>query len=285
MTRYCSLFLAAVTALLTSCGTAIHMVESIPAKCDAGHGAGIVINCPGKPQLMAATTNRANDIRLAFSRRILSDGYYHVLLSPPANSAAPWAALMVSNVKDKPLYEFSSHKKHAGGAQPNPDHELHADVEVYKNGTLAFSHTYRIKVHHVADPVMERLHDSYNKAFEMLADEVMSDLTPHEHEYTMWIEGSDANPSVEQGAAACSAGDWVSGEALAKQAISVNPHDPEAYYLLGIIELHKKNYSQSTHFFEKANALRPDYKYSSAISDNKKKQRNDLEVQHQLSGN
>ena len=127
-----------------------------------------------------------------------------------------------------------------------------------------------------------------NEKLDYVVDEisttVVHDISPHEEDLYVRVRGSKENPSVELGAKACKAGNWAQGEAYAKQALQQKPDDPEALFLMGVIERKKMNYAQSTAYFTRALAVKPSGKYRKAISKNKVMEQNDKYTMQQLAG-
>ena len=117
-----------------------------------------------------------------------------------------------------------------------------------------------------------------------LAKRIYETFAPHEKNLYVRVRGSKENPSVELGAKACQAGNWEQGEAYAKQALQQKPDDPEALFLMGVIERRKMNYALSTAYFARANTIKPSGKYKGAISKNKVMEQNDRYTMQQLAG-
>lgn len=101
--------------------------------------------------------------------------------------------------------------------------------------------------------------------------------------YTERVQGNDENPYIEQGARECAAGNWSTGRAYAQKAIETNPADAEAYFLMGLIERNEQNFSKSSAYFAKANAVKPSGKYTSAIQKNNAISTNEARARKQLS--
>ncbi len=116
-----------------------------------------------------------------------------------------------------------------------------------------------------------------------IARAVIEEITPHAVTYKEKISPNDENPSLELGAKACAAGNWDQGRHYAQQAINAQPNDPEAYYLMGLIERNALNYAQSTYYFEKALSIEAKGKYKAAITKNSSLAKNEEYVRSQLS--
>lgn len=116
-----------------------------------------------------------------------------------------------------------------------------------------------------------------------IARAVVRDLRPHTVSYTERVQGNDENPYIEQGARECAAGNWATGRAYAQKAIETNPADAEAYFLMGLIERNEQNFSKSSEYFAKANAVKPSGKYTSAIQKNNAISTNEARARKQLS--
>ena len=100
--------------------------------------------------------------------------------------------------------------------------------------------------------------------------------------YSVGVDAVEGNPAVEQAAQACAAGNWEQGCSLAHAALQQNPDEPEACYMLGVIERNARNYTASDSWFRKANSLRPAGKYSGAIRDNAHLQAAEQRARYQL---
>lgn len=104
--------------------------------------------------------------------------------------------------------------------------------------------------------------------YDDVARDIVRDLVPRTVTYSVRIKPQDGNETLEQAAQACKHGDWLSGRSLAESSLQTHPNDPEAYYLLGIIERNERRFSASDSYFRKASEIKPSSRYTNAIRDN-----------------
>ena len=104
--------------------------------------------------------------------------------------------------------------------------------------------------------------------YDDVARDIVRDLVPRTVTYSVRIKPQDGNETLEQAAQACKHGDWLSGRSLAESSLQTHPNDPEAYYLLGIIERNERHFSASDSYFRKAAQIEPSSRYTNAIRDN-----------------
>lgn len=249
MKKYYTLLAACSAVILSSCGTQIQMTEAIPAQVNLRRGTTLYV-----------TSNDAQLVR-SFANKIATDGYYK---QPGDGNITALAHMRI--------YDVNTQKDAQTGAA-----SFSATTEVTSGYQRLYRERYRVSI-----PKDIQGHYYVEDACDTYAKDVMEDLTPHEKNFYVRVSGNSKNPDIEKGALACKAGNWEQGEMHAKQAIQTNPEDPEAYFLLGIIERYKMNYAQSTQYFQKADSLKPSGKYKGAISKNKVMERNDQYVQQQL---
>lgn len=235
--------------LLSSCGTQIQMTEAIPAKVNIGRGTTLIVDAPYSN----------HGLKSAFQEKIMNDGYYKLA---GYGATGPVALLNIENVET--------------GTYSNMPY-LAADVRVSTRYQTLYKKGYADSAYRDGQGIVH-----YEGASRSIARSVMNDLTPHEKTLYVRVNGSKENPDVEKGALACRAGNWELGETHAKQAIKVDPQDPEAYFLLGVIERYKMNYALSSQYFQKADSLKPSSKYKNAIAKNAAMKQNDKYVQKQL---
>lgn len=248
---------AAVAMLLCSCGTQIEMMETVPAKVSFGRGTPIVVNSP------------AHDygLRREMREHIQSNGFYKL-----ADNATPASACM--NFRNVILKKDLPKNK-----EQRPSARLLATVEVMHNQHTEFFKSFNENV-----PIDQQGVEHVDRACHHIAASIMSDITPHDVCFSVWVKGNKENPAIEQGAEACSRGDLDRAECLAHEALKVNPQEPEAFYLLGVVERRRLNFDKSSAYFRKANALAPSSKYSSAIDKNRDMLNNARKVKQQMEG-
>lgn len=249
MKKHYAAIVAAATVILSSCGTQIQMTEAIPAQVNLRRGTSIFVD------------STDNDMVDAFRNRILRDGFYTL----PTDGTTRLAFLTVRDITTK----VDPQSKAA---------TIAATTEITSGNMRLYRERYRVGV-----PRDSQGHYYVQDACDRYARDVMEDLTPHEKALYVRVSGNSKNPDIEKGALACKAGNWELGETHAKQAIQANPQDPEAYFLMGVIERNKMNYALSTQYFKRADALKPSGKYKGAISKNQVMEQNDKYVQQQLS--
>lgn len=104
--------------------------------------------------------------------------------------------------------------------------------------------------------------------FDDVARDIVKDLVPRTVSYSVSIHPQDGNIVLENAAKACKHGDWQGGQSLAQSSLNTFPNDPEAYYLLGMVERYNRNFRASDDYFRKAASIKPSSRYSSAIRDN-----------------
>ncbi|MBR5521881.1 MAG: hypothetical protein IKV82_00235 [Akkermansia sp.] len=247
----------AAALVLASCGVQIQMESAVPAEINLGRGTMIACEPHGN--------NVSQKICYAVANRINQDGYYTV---GSYNNGKPMAFLEVMNAQLKTTsgqnYSYTDLITTIRIADLN-DHQLYrrslkTDVDEDQYGNLYIDDACRT-----------------------IARTVMLDLTPHAVTYKEKVSPNDENPAIEMGAKACASGNWELGRSYAQQAIAHNPNDPEAYYLLGLIERNALNYAQSTANFEKAYSIEQKGKYKSAILKNSTFATNEANVRQQLS--
>lgn len=249
MKKYWILAVAVATAFLTSCGgTLIEMTETVPAKVNIGRNTALSIVAPYSNY----------GLKSAFESKITEDGFYVL----PGQASKGSATLSLENIERGYLY----------GAP-----YLAADVRILKNGQTLYKKGYIGTAFRDNQGKIQ-----YGGASRTIARTVMNDLTPREKAYSVLVDDARENPYVKQGAEACKVGNWAQGKAYALQALKTNPQEAEAYFLLGVIERNELNYSQSTQYFRKADAIKPSGKYKRYISENKGMEQNDNAVQAQL---
>lgn len=253
--------LAAVAWVLSSCGTQIYLEKWQPAQVNLQRGTVLRVYPEARGPLNY-------ELRRAFDQQIAADGYYQLYGNGPV------ADLRLHRVDiDYTEPPEDDKKKHR---RPYPNRvELTADVlcqyqRVYRRECSTY-------VSHDSD-----YRPDWEAAAEEIARRVMRDLTPHVVRYSETVDAVDNNPSVELAAQACAAGNWEGGRAYAQQALSLNPNEAEAYFVLGLIERHARNYVASDAHFRKAHSLNPMGKYATAINDNVRLQRDEQLAESQL---
>lgn len=237
--------------VLSSCGTQIQMTEAIPAKVNLGRNTTMYIN---------GNSRNDREIAAAIRGKLAADGYYKL----SGQGGSPRSAYMfisrtgveVDRTTRLPL--------------------LSADIDISNGSQNVYHRNYAY--------TLTNTEGSALRAIDMISKTVVHDISPHEKDLYVRVRGSKENPNVELGAKACKAGNWKQGEAYAKQALQQKPDDPEALFLMGVIERRKMNYALSSAYFTKADTIKPSGKYKKAISKNKVMEQNDKYTMQQLSG-
>lgn len=247
-----SILSLSLLCFLSSCGTQIQMTEAVPAKVNFG-----------RDTTMYIRSINSLDSRIAeeIGRKLTEDGYYKL---PMQRISDREAYMTISDTKLVPKSGY-------------PDHfQLKTDVRIFTGGQNLYHRGFlrgnllkNEKIDHVVDEI---------------STDVVHDISPHEKDLYVRVRGSKENPSVELGAKACKAGNWKQGEAYARQALQQKPDDPEALFLMGVIERKKMNYALSSVYFTKADTIKPSGKYKKAISKNKVMEQNDKYTMQQLAG-
>ncbi len=238
----------ALAAFLSSCGTQIQMTEAIPAKVNLGRGTTMNITCFNPLDKCVAAEIR---------KKIVADGFYMI---PEQGITRGNAYMKISTDVEKERITGSS--------------LLAAKIDISNGSQVVYHKEYLSTITESG---------GVDSAAATIARTVMRDITPYEKNLYVRVKGSKKVPEVASGALACKAGNWEQGEAYAREALQKAPNDPEALFLMGVIERHKMNYTQSSLYFSKANAIKPSGKYKAAISKNKVMSINDQHVSQQLS--
>lgn len=243
---------------MAACNTGIPMLAWKPAELPIEQGTVVYVRCHG-PGFVARPMEDALEYCIA------TDGFYS--LPGQDSSAHKSIRLHVGEVELQPRKKTKEHSSR----------KLEVSASVVSGGQNIFRRRY----YAYADSDMYG-HADIPEACRDIAEEIMKDLTPHRYTYYVSVKTSEENPTLEQAASACSAGDWSSGKSLVKRAIEQNPDEAEAYYLLGLIERHNRRYSASDANFRKAFSLSAERRYSEAISRNAELQRAESQAKTQL---
>ncbi len=249
-----------VALLFSSCGTQVYLNKWEPAQVDLPRGTVLRVHPETHGPLR-------HELRRAFAQQIARDGFYRV------DGAEPCVEIRLHhvhvNMTDPP--KDDKHRK-----RPYPNRvDLTADV------VCNYQRIYRRNCSQYVSTDYEYCPD-WEDAAEEIAEEVMRDLTPHQVRYSETVDAVETNPAVEQAALACAAGNWEGGRSLARLALAQNPNEAEAYYVLGLIERHFRNYAASDDHFRKAHSLNPQGKYLSAINDNCRLQLDEQRAHQQM---
>lgn len=254
--------LAPVAALiagvvLPSCGVGIPMEYNVPGQISLKRGSNVGFH---RPSGMNMATR---EITWALSDTMGRDGYYKpVSVYHNSCNADVWVT-----ATETPKYYQGELSYVQVNAVVNVDN---GNRRVYSKSFSKSAYAYNGEV-------------DYESPAYSIARAVVRDLRPHTVSYTERVQGNDENPYIEQGARECAAGNWATGRAYAQKAIETNPADAEAYFLMGLIERNEQNFSKSSEYFAKANAVKPSGKYTSAIQKNNAISTNEARARKQLS--
>lgn len=257
------LLLLVVCVVLTSCGIQIQFDMPVPAEVNLGRGCSLAVRDMER-SLCPMEREAARELRRAFYHQIAEDGYYQNVDRGYGRSAQVRIELFNTHVR------LSGEGKHETA-------RLCTTVEVNSG--------YRNLYRKFEDVYLSRDYDGcyeFYEAAQDIARRTMRVLTPHMTTYNEYVDENDENPSLERAARSCAAGNWSIGRLYAQQALSVNPNEAEAYYVLGLIERKEGNYEQSDVMFRKAAGLKAKGKYTEAIRDNERLQHNEAIFRQQV---
>lgn len=252
--------------MLSSCGVQIQMETLRPAEVDLGRGSALhVVDCEHSRSGMQLVQ--------AFRRRIAQDGFYALR---PGGARLELHRVYLQNPPPPPhVYRRERKEKDRNDYRPSP--RLNAVVLVMQGGYQIYRRDYTESVW-----VDHRGRMNLTAACEEFADEIMDDLTPRTVRYCEYVSPDENNPALEQAARACAAGDWGRGKTLADSALKHDPNCAEAYYLLGLIARHERDFSGAERYFRQAYGTSQQGKYADALKDNARIQRNEARAAWQM---
>lgn len=261
MTKVKLLPVLVLCGLLSACGIQIQLDNAVPAKVNLGRGARVVVRDSTHAH---SPLNRDAAVALcrAFRHQMAEDGYY----IPVARGG----------MADARIEMLDTHVHHSGEGEPAYA-RLCTTIEVESG--------YRSLYRRREDVYLSRDSHGHPELYDAARDiarKTMKKLTPHVSTYCEYMDENEQNPALGQGARACAAGNWEQGRSLAQQALSVNPNEAEAYYLLGLIERHAQNFAASDEMFRKVASLGNKSKYSEGIRGNASIQRHAAAYQQQI---
>lgn len=108
-----------------------------------------------------------------------------------------------------------------------------------------------------------------NIASYILAYKIACHITPHIDTEKIRIWSRRKNPYVKMAAVECKNNNWTLAKTYAEEAVKLTPEEPEANYLMGVIEQALLNFDSADKYFCKASSLGTGKKYNKAITDNK----------------
>lgn len=252
-----SILVSAVAFVLASCSVPIQMENAEPAQTNLGRGT-VIRGVRYKDKI-------SRKLSKAIAYRIIQDGYYTIGSGKPGDRMV-FLEIMNASLETRSNDNGSSYSDLIATFRIRDyvDRELHRARIIERVDKDPYGNLY------------------VDDACRSIARTYMQQLTPHTVTYEEKVSPDDDNPSLELGAKACAAGNWEQGKHYAQQAITARPDDPEAYYLMGLIERKAMNYAQSTAYFEKADSIDSESKYKEAIIKNATLAKKDNYVRQQL---
>ena len=252
---------------MSSCATQVYLNRWEPSQVDLARGSALRV-------LAEAHGPLRYELKRAFQQQIAADGFYCV--ARHTGDADVRLHHVEVDMEHPPVDDG-----HHGDRHEREEHERVREVELTADVICNYQRIYRRECSALVSYDIHG-HPDWEAACESIAAKVMRDLTPHIVRYSVGVDAVEGNPAVEQAAQACAAGNWEQGRSLAHAALQQNPDEPEACYMLGVIERNARNYTASDSWFRKANSLRPASKYSGAIRDNAHLQAAEQRARYQL---
>lgn len=255
------ILIMALCGVLSSCGIQIQLENAVPAEVNLGRGAHVEVRDSTHAH-SPMNRDAARALCRAFRHQMAEDGYY----IPVARGG----------MADARIEMYDTHVHHTGEGE-HPTARLCTTIEVESG--------YRCLYRRREDVYLSRDSHGHPELYDAARDiarKTMKKLTPHVSTYCEYVDENEQNPALGQGARACAAGNWEQGRQLAQQALSVNPNEAEAYYLLGLIERHAQNFAASDEMFRRAASLGNKSKYTEGIRGNAAIQRNAAAYQQQI---
>lgn len=278
--------LLAVSCLsVISCGTTLTLDEPVPAIIDVNRNSTLAI---------IADNSVGRDIAREVRIKLHPSGFYRIqpLLHSPDPDTDVLVALSGSYLDCTINYDTSHDHDH------DHDHDKKHNRDRYDYDRRICSYDVRggttcrissrctgssaYRNYYGSDTSYNSEYAAHDEVIDEISDKIVRDLVPHQSTYTVTIDSDDENPILEQAAEACKAGNWTLGEQLAKQASANKPQSAEPWFLLGIIERSRRNFTRSSELIAKAASLQPSGKYQRELRRNSEIQINMQAVKHQL---
>lgn len=243
------LCLAGPALLLASCGTTLEFAKPIPARTNIGAQARVaVVSTDG------FTADVADRLRSEIARSghyILSeggsgrDGAKYLIRLANGNISSETNVTSYTDEDDNTYYEYSYSVTGSlwGNIQTASTGGLHSSLRYWSYDTSSSWDT------------------AYYVVVRDIATDLAHDLIPTRKRYTVTIQAVDNNPLVKEAAQFCKEGNWEYGKYVARQALEATPEDPEANFLMGMIERHFENFTSSEKYLRKAATLGDRAKY------------------------
>ena len=277
--------LAVSCLAVTSCGTTLTLDEPVPAIIDVNRNSTLAL---------IADNGVGRDIAREVRIKLHPSDFYRIqpLLHSPDPDTDVLVALSGSYLDCTINYDTSHDHDHDKKHDNKHDRDRYdydrriSSYNVRGGVTCRFSSrctgSSAYRNYYASDTSSYSELDAHEDVINELSDKIVRDLIPHQRTYSVTIDSDDENPVLEQAAEACQAGNWTLGEQLAKQASNNKPQSAEPWFLLGIIERNRRNFSRSSELIAKAASLQPAGKYQRELRRNSEIQINMQAVRHQL---
>ena len=237
------IFLFTFSLFLCACGTQVQLQTLEPSQVNLSRGSSL----------------RVTSVYNNYASARLEDALYNRLAATDFYSLGGSAAILYierAHVhQDRYINHTCKPDEHCHCVE-SVETTLTATVQLELNGQIIYRRT-----------LSDTSYSDYAD-YDDVARDIVRDLVPRTVTYSVRIKPQDGNETLEQAAQACKHGDWLSGRSLAESSLQTHPNDPEAYYLLGIIERNERHFSASDSCFRKAAQIKPSSRYTNAIRDN-----------------
>lgn len=247
-----SILLLTLSLLLCACGIQVQMQTVEPSKVN----------------LRMGTSMRVAPVYRNFAVDRLQDALYDRLATTDFYALGGNEAILY--IESAHIHQ-ERHIHHTCDDKPRHDkHHHHHHCDCVESVQTTLSATVQLELHGQIIYRRTLSDTSYSEYadFDSVARDIVKDLVPRTVSYSVSIHPQDDNTTLEAAAKACKHGDWQRGQSLAQASLNTFPNDPEAYYLLGLVERYNRNFSASDDYFRKALAIKPASRYSDAIRRN-----------------
>ncbi len=226
----------AIAVMLSSCTTQIQMTCTVPSRVGLQKGASLEI------QAEDSTTSKA--IQATLSQE-LQQGLFYSL------SANADYQLRISETRE---YTWSKGGSSEDEFLQDNETELTTRITLSSKSDSVYGYSQKYNV----------TAEEYSDTVEAICHDIARDLQPHRIIYTEKLNAPAGNPAFEQAADYCRAGMWQHAARAAEQAVKLTPHEPEAYYLQGLIHRQLENYDTANTCFHQARQQKADTRYTEA---------------------
>lgn len=244
------LCLAAPALLLASCGTTLEFAKPVPARTNIGAQARVAV---------VPTDGFSGDVADRLRREIAKSGHYilseggvsgqqgatYLIRLANANLSTETNVTSYTDEDDNTYYDYSY----------SVTGSLWGNIQTVSTGRLHSSLRYW------SYDTEDSWDSAYDDVVRDIATDLAHDLIPTRQRYTVTIQSVDNNPLVKEAAQFCKEGNWEYGKYVARQALEATPEDPEANFLMGMIERHFENFTSSEKYLRKAATLGDRAKY------------------------